>query len=114
MENNRDNSERKKEEPTPPLQDRLEKTMKWADKRFAWILLVLCAASLLVRLLILHQYVTVNPLSKTPISDAAVYWTMAERIAGGEIVPKLPFMAAPPYPNFLVLILDVLTVFINP
>ena len=78
--------------------------MKWADKRFAWILLVLCAASLLVRLLILHQYVTVNPLSKTPISDAAVYWTMAERIAGGEIVPKLPFMAAPLYPYVLGLI----------
>jgi tetratricopeptide (TPR) repeat protein len=78
--------------------------LRWMDRRFLPVLLALCLLSLPFRAAILYQYVTGNPLSGMPISDAAVFWNFSERLAGDQALSKLPFTFAPLYPYMVGLV----------
>ena len=62
------------------------------------MLLAICAAALLFRVLILVEAWNKNPLTTLPIEDADVYWRWANDIASGRFVGSGPFFSAPLYP----------------
>ncbi|MCP4590041.1 MAG: hypothetical protein GY842_04805, partial [bacterium] len=67
-----------------------------------WIVLAgICTVGLVLRLLIVGEYVAENPLAKTLLVDAAVYWAWAARVADGVLVQDTPFFSAPLYPYLL-------------
>lgn len=75
-----------------------------ANRWFWPILLGICAFSLLVNALILHQGWKHNPFAASPCNDADVYWTWAKEISTGCIIGHEPFFSAPLYPYILGLI----------
>lgn len=82
---------------TPPA-DRLSHRAFWL-----WLIGILLVG-LLCRVIMLHEYLSGNPLARVPMIDAATYWEWAERIAGGALVGETPFLSAPLYPYLLGLI----------
>lgn len=44
---------------------------------------------------------TGNPFARVPLADAQTYWSLAGRIAGGQLVDERPFFAAPLHPYIL-------------
>lgn len=71
------------------------------ERRFAWLLAGICLLGLVIRLLIVAEYVAKNPFSASPRVDAKEYWQWADRVAHGQIVQEEPFFSAPLYPYLL-------------
>lgn len=71
------------------------------ERRFVPALLAVCAVGVVLRALMLGEFVLRNPIAASPIGDGWVYWRWAERIAGGEILSETPFLSAPLYPYLL-------------
>jgi tetratricopeptide (TPR) repeat protein len=67
-----------------------------ARRRIA--LAVLLAAGLASQAFILAQQLASDPLARTPVNDARVYWEWAGEIAHGTLVGATPFLSAPLYP----------------
>jgi Flp pilus assembly protein TadD len=65
------------------------------------ILAAMLAAGLVLRLLVLQEYLVENPMAGNPTIDAATYWNWADRIAHGQIIQDTPFFSAPLYPYLL-------------
>ena len=64
-------------------------------------MLSVCAIGALVRSAILVEHLYRNPFAYAPITDGAVYWDWAGRLAGGEWLGQTPFVSAPLYPYLL-------------
>jgi Flp pilus assembly protein TadD len=71
------------------------------DRRFGPALLVVCAIGAGLRIAILAEYLRRNPFAYSPVTDGAVYWEWAGRIARGEWIGRTPFVSAPLYPYLL-------------
>jgi len=69
--------------------------------RFRRLLLMILAVGAVCRAIILVDYLAHNPTAATPITDAAWYWSWAQRIAAGELIGRMPFTSAPLYPYLL-------------
>jgi hypothetical protein len=54
-----------------------------------------------IRLVILLEFLLVNPLAELPWMDSLEYWNIAGRCAEGAWVQPTPFLSAPLYPYFL-------------
>lgn len=72
-----------------------------AARRFWSLILAVCAAALILRVVALHDYIQNNPFAAYPIADAETYWLWADRIATGQLVGELPYFSAPLYPYVL-------------
>lgn len=71
------------------------------DRRFAWQLLVLCAAAAVLRALLWREELATNPFASVPWSDAELYWQRAGEMAAGRWWSDEPFLIAPLYPHLL-------------
>jgi hypothetical protein len=71
------------------------------DRRFAWLLLGLCAAAGALRVLLLVEELDANPFAAVPWSDAELYWARAGEMAAGHWLGEGPFLIAPLYPYWL-------------
>jgi len=88
--------------PSPPMPDaNTQVDVSPVGRRFSVILAAMLAAGLVVRLLILQEYLAENPMAGNPTIDAATYWNWADRIAHGHITQDTPFFSAPLYPYLL-------------
>jgi len=69
----------------------------------AWwlIVAVLTGVGLVLRLLMLDEFLRVNPIAERPWMDAWVYWQAAGRMAEGHWTDGRPFLSAPLYPYLL-------------
>ena len=76
-------------------------TTPHAQRWFLLSLLAVCALGLLLRAFMLAEFLSQNPIARTPIIDGWVYWQMAGRIAHGQILGDTPFLSAPLYPYVL-------------
>jgi tetratricopeptide (TPR) repeat protein len=65
------------------------------------ILLLVAAVS---QGLILSQQLASDPLARTPVNDARVYWDWAGEIARGKLVGDTPFLSAPLYPYLVAIV----------
>jgi hypothetical protein len=63
--------------------------------RYAVIAVSVLLCALIVRILMLAGALNVNPMLAHPQNDAHVYWEMAGRIAGGDLVDDKPFLSVP-------------------
>jgi len=54
-----------------------------------------------IRLVILLEFLSVNPLAELPWMDSLAYWNIAGRCAEGAWAQPTPFLSAPLYPYFL-------------
>jgi len=73
-----------------------------ADRRwFRPAILAALAVGAGLRVAILVDHVRHNPFSQAPVTDGAVYWEWAGRIAGGEWIGATPYVSAPLYPYLL-------------
>jgi tetratricopeptide (TPR) repeat protein len=70
-------------------------------RRALWILLAFAALS---QTLIVWQQLASDPLARTPVNDARVYWEWAGEIARGKLVGDTPFLSAPLYPYLLAIL----------
>ncbi|MBN1341386.1 MAG: tetratricopeptide repeat protein [Phycisphaerae bacterium] len=64
-------------------------------------LVILCAVGAIFRIGILFEHVHRNPFAYSPVTDGAVYWEWAGRIANGQWLADTPFVSAPLYPYLL-------------
>ena len=64
-------------------------------------LALLLAAAIASQALIVAQQLAEDPLARTPINDARVYWDWAGDVASGRLVGATPFLSAPLYPYLL-------------
>ncbi|UCG33200.1 MAG: tetratricopeptide repeat protein [Phycisphaerales bacterium] len=71
------------------------------QRRFVPALLAVCAVGVVLRALMLGEFLLRNPIAESPIGDGWVYWRWAGRIAEGQILGETPFLSAPLYPYFL-------------
>jgi hypothetical protein len=71
------------------------------DRRFAWQLLILCAAAAALRALLWWEELGTNPFAAVPWSDAELYWQRAGEMAGGQWREDGPFLIAPLYAYLL-------------
>lgn len=71
------------------------------DRRFAWLLLGLCAAAGVLRVPLLLEELDANPFAAVPWSDAELYWVRAGEMAAGHWLHDGPFLIAPLYPYWL-------------
>lgn|GEM_PF-2128613 len=75
-----------------------------------WMIVLVVAALVLLRLLFMAQYVAQNPLAQVPLVDAKVHHETACSIAAGRLVLDQPFIHPPLYPYLLALIYTVVGV----
>ena len=54
-----------------------------------------------IRLVILLEFLLVNPLAELPWMDSLEYWNIAGHCASGAWAQPTPFLSAPLYPYFL-------------
>lgn len=71
------------------------------ERRFAWLLLLACAAAAALRVLLLREELDANPFASVPWSDADLYWRRAGEMASGRWLGEGPFLIAPLYPYAL-------------
>ncbi|MEW6197057.1 MAG: tetratricopeptide repeat protein [Planctomycetota bacterium] len=69
--------------------------------RFWGLLLLICVVGAVLRVLLVSQYLTRNPLAEFLRVDALTYWKWAGRIAAGQWSDGHPFFSAPLYPYLL-------------
>ncbi len=65
-----------------------------------WLGFILIVA-LIIRSIILLEFLTMNPFSEAFFSDDWVYWVMAGSKAAGNWIPETPFLSAPLFPYLL-------------
>jgi len=70
-------------------------------RRFWRGLIAICAVGAVLRVAILVEYLQSNPFAYAPITDGAVYWDWAGRIAAGQWTGQTPFHSAPLYPYLI-------------
>lgn len=68
---------------------------------FGKALIVICVLAASLRGAILVEYLRRNPFAQAPVTDGAVYWEWAGRIANGQSTGQMPFASAPLYPYVL-------------
>jgi hypothetical protein len=75
----------------------------WASSPRNWWLTaaIVAGVALVLRLLMLDEFLRENPLAEMPRVDARTYWDMAGRMAAGHWIGETPFLSAPLYPYLL-------------
>ncbi|MHC4697430.1 MAG: tetratricopeptide repeat protein [Planctomycetota bacterium] len=76
----------------------------FSRSEYVVILGVIVVFALGARAVMLVDFMRSNPIAGSPDGDAAVYWEMAGRIAGGEWIDRKPFHSVPLYPYALALV----------
>ncbi|UCF34134.1 MAG: tetratricopeptide repeat protein [Phycisphaerales bacterium] len=69
--------------------------------RYAVVAASVLLCALIIRIPMLAGALNANPMLEHPQNDAHVYWEMAGRIAGGDLVDDKPFLSVPLYPYLL-------------
>jgi len=72
-----------------------------SSRRYWLSIAALVVAAGAIRLVILLEFLLVNPLAELPWMDSLEYWNIAGRCAEGAWVQPTPFLSAPLYPYFL-------------
>lgn len=90
-----------------PNRDTTQQSLRpptFSTQHFRMALVIFCLVMIGPRIAILTEYVRGNPFAKAPVTDGAVYWDWAGRIATGAPSDQVPFVSAPLYPYVVGLI----------